>query len=968
MGKFNLKFVKPVASLAIGAAVLTGSFAVTGAADTAFAKAATVKVSKGKLVSAKSGKAVKGYKSYKGVLYKNGKKFTGLYKNTYYKSGKKGTGLYKNVYYKAGKKGSGWVGSGSSKKWYQDGKLLTGLGKNSGKLFIKGKYANGIQTYKGVEKLYKDGVVVKTVVDAAKAINNTTVEVTFDSAQNAKDISAGRFKIEGLEVTNASVKQTDSKVIILTTSAQEGGKKYTVALDGVKSRTFVGASDVQATGLSAVKFAPYTTSQQGIIGKEVTIKAQVAVAEGKSKAGIAVTFNVTNGGDTSTGNLGQKFTAEAFTDANGVATYSYTQYVAGLNDKVEAYPTGNTTLRADVAKVYWGNDLRLSVTDVTTDTTLANNAKKVYKIKSAENAGKQVNVTFAENFEVTPDKIVRGASVIDAVSGAKLAPYQVISGGQQAVKVQLNASGEGTFTVSGENASVTPVVFADSNVNAVNAIVGNERLETAELQATASTVKFENKQTIALTNEAQGVQYAAKSNVVIGAKYSSNYGGRQYVATLTDLSGNKAPKGTPVKVVIKDATSKVALHVFDVDGNQVPVDTNGVYSLVTDKDGVAKYTVVSTTNDGYATPIAFVDNGSNTANGKLDAADTQKESTITYFGDAVVSKATLKFFDGAKEVTQLKSGQDLTVKYQTVDQNGFPYAPAAHSNNKVTFQFTTTFGTLSLGVTDTSGKTVVIGNTNNAVEMTLDANGAIQFTANSNNDSTVNINASSSNSIIGFVDGTFKFVGSITALDNVNNATSVDSILKALLDDEDYKEQLDLLSSADQLKVAKAILDNRGSGYTQTRLDTEFATVYKPLIAAENLKVATAAVDKAEASNSKADLDAAQKLVTALPTGAAKDGLQTRLDAVKNIIDVTAEAGKVANTLAASGAVGTVKLPTVAAGYTIAVKTTSDDTKYDLNGKIVAAGPSNVVYTVTHTASGKTADTASVAVTVTVTP
>ncbi|OMC81561.1 hypothetical protein BK128_21770, partial [Viridibacillus sp. FSL H7-0596] len=197
MGKFNLKFVKPVASLAIGAAVLTGSFAVSGAADTAFAKAATVKVSKGKLVSAKSGKAVKGYKSYKGVLYKNGKKFTGLYKNTYYKSGKKGTGLYKNVYYKAGKKGSGWVGSGSSKKWYQDGKLLTGLGKNSGKLFIKGKYANGIQTYKGVEKLYKNGVVVKTVVDAAKAINNTTVEVTFAEAQKASDISAGRFKIEG---------------------------------------------------------------------------------------------------------------------------------------------------------------------------------------------------------------------------------------------------------------------------------------------------------------------------------------------------------------------------------------------------------------------------------------------------------------------------------------------------------------------------------------------------------------------------------------------------------------------------------------------------------------------------------------------------------------------------------------------------------------------------------------------------
>lgn len=83
---------------------------------------------------------------------------------------------------------------------------------------------------------------------------------------------------------------------------------------------------------------------------------------------------------------------------------------------------------------------------------------------------------------------------------------------------------------------------------------------------------------------------------------------------------------------------------------------------------------------------------------------------------------------------------------------------------------------------------------------------------------------------------------------------------------------------------------------------------------------------------------------------------------------VDAEAARVANTLEATGAVNDVVKPNVGSGYTIAVKTTSDDTKYSATGALLADGISNVVYTVTNTASGKTADTVSVAVTVDVTP
>ncbi|WP_262174275.1 S-layer homology domain-containing protein [Saccharococcus sp. Marseille-Q5394] len=84
---------------------------------------------------------------------------------------------------------------------------------------------------------------------------------------------------------------------------------------------------------------------------------------------------------------------------------------------------------------------------------------------------------------------------------------------------------------------------------------------------------------------------------------------------------------------------------------------------------------------------------------------------------------------------------------------------------------------------------------------------------------------------------------------------------------------------------------------------------------------------------------------------------------------VDAQATAVGTTFApAAAAAGTTALPSVPSGYSIAVKSTSAPAIYDTDGKLVADGTSNVVYTVTHTASGKTKDTATVAVTVDVTP
>ncbi|MGE7835957.1 hypothetical protein [Viridibacillus arvi] len=881
MGKFNLKFVKPVASLAIGAAVLTGSFAVTGAADTAFAKAATVKVSKGKLVSAKSGKAVKGYKSYKGILYKNGKKFTGLYKNTYYKSGKKGTGLYKNVYYKAGKKGSGWVGSGSSKKWYQDGKLLTGLGKNSGKLFIKGKYANGIVTYKGVEKLYKDGVVVKTVVDAAKAINNTTVEVTFAEAQKASDISAGRFKIEGLEVTNASVKQTDDKVIVLTTAAQTGGKTYTVALDGVKSRTFKGVSNVLPTAITN-----QTPSLQGIIGKEVTVKTQVEVPAGQSKEGIAVTFNITNSADTSRGDFGKKITAEAFTDANGVASYSYTQYVAGTQDTVEVYPTGNASVKDTAAKVYWGNTERLTVADVTEASTLTNDAKKVYKISSAENAGGYVNVTFKENVNVNPDKLVRSVKVADASiysNNSERLPYQVTTGGVQYVQVKLDASGNATFTVQGSDATVTPIVFADGSYSKSGSTVtesnwtGDFKLGSTELQATAKSVTFGKAYTQNLEVKAIGEQRAAydKSKTSNDAN-DVNSGGRSYTVTVTDKDGKVAYEGTKVYVAFK-ANNVSKFGDVQVNGTTLTgtTGTTSYKELTVGKNGQVTFKVTGT-KDGYVTPTVFINNSKDTVIA-LDDNDLQVTGETTYFVNPIVKDAVLSVDDADNKVDMNKPA---TFTYQSVDQNGFDYASDYNDGKPydVSFEVSAKFA----DVTVKDHGTVKAGTTN-TFTVRANANGEASIEVKSDGvpaDVTVNASASQASlpnksekvsfvkdsspevpaEALALINGSVNEAAIRSALSSIANYASLSTDGKNYVVAEILKER-QANRTVSSIYVSK-LIDGAESAAKAVKAAAALLTAQTdvtaiPALTATNQAVVEAAIAKAEASIKVAkDLDA----------------------------------------------------------------------------------------------------------------
>lgn len=141
---YNMKFVKPVASLILGSTLLVGAV-ITTPVDVD-AAASDYKISQGKLVKKSNGKVVKGYKFYNSKLYKNGNLYTGLKGSVYYKNGKKGTSKYKGIY-------------------YVKGKPYTGIVKNTGKLYIKGKLNTVLSLYK--DKLY-DGPYLNKGLDLYK--------------------------------------------------------------------------------------------------------------------------------------------------------------------------------------------------------------------------------------------------------------------------------------------------------------------------------------------------------------------------------------------------------------------------------------------------------------------------------------------------------------------------------------------------------------------------------------------------------------------------------------------------------------------------------------------------------------------------------------------------------------------------------------------------------------------------------
>lgn len=499
---------------------------------------------------------------------------------------------------------------------------------------------------KAIETDYSE-VATGVVGDVAvKAVNATTVEVTFKDA--VENVNSLNFTIEGLTVSNAAVKQSDNKTVVLTTAVQEGGKEYTVSLNNKEIGKFTGVSAVIPTKIDIT-----TQSVQGKVGQQAIVSADVGVKQ----AGIPVTFNVK--ADTLvTLNKDQVF--EALTNEDGIATFSYTQYAAGT-DEVVAYPTGAPTVRSH-AFVFWGVDTILSVKAQDEKGNSVNNGEdKTYKLTYLDPktgkpvANKKFNVTFAENIDVNINQISKAT-----VNGVN--PSQLLNDAKPEVAtVTTDAKGEAVFTVSGHNTAVTPIVFESTTDDTLEQVT----YRASKLQATVDKVTF-------------------------GALQAS------YVIDVTREGGEEAAigikNGREYKIVVKTKDGKVAANeivnvAFNEDIDRVINTNTNAYFVQDDKrvdeqitvktnsKGEAKFTIASEDKKDYATPIVWIDiNSSNAKEGKFDEGEPHKVAPITYFAEEKLTGGTVKAYndskDPNKDIEEFDGNQTATFKFTAANQSG----------------------------------------------------------------------------------------------------------------------------------------------------------------------------------------------------------------------------------------------------------------------------------------------------------
>lgn len=556
--------------------------------------------------------------------------------------------------------------------------IFTGSEEN-GKLNLKPNAAITRQDFAVVFARTLDLVDTETPVDAAiKAINNTTVEVTFDEEVDTDNVKAGDFKIDGLEITNASVKQTNKKVVVLTTAAQTAGTEYVLSLKGEELGKFKGIAAVIPTKVDIVE-----KSVQGKLGQQVTVKAQVTVAEGASKEGIPVTFFIPGSSD----GIKAPVTVEATTDANGVATHSYTRYAA-TNDTVTAYATGDRS-KFSTGYVFWAVDTTLAITEVTEGATINNGANKTYKVTYKDPttgkpvSGKTLNVSVKENIDVTVDKLqnvtVNGTAVV-----------QTSDTNTRAAQIKTDSKGEATFTVSGSNAEVTPVVFDAATItttqsNGTVLTTGYSQKYTADtLQATAPKVTFGAVQ-------ADYVIEVNRDGGEVAATGLTN--GRKYNVVVKTKDGKLAANET-VNVAFNEDIDGVISTVTNAqfvkveDGKQVAWNGKKI-TVKTNSKGEASFIIGTETGNvnTYATPIAWIDiNNQSGKDANLDKGEPTAVAPITYFqaeyldGSKLVSKNAK-----GEETDKFDGGEAATFEVKLTNQSGKTVANSGYTTKDVSY-------------------------------------------------------------------------------------------------------------------------------------------------------------------------------------------------------------------------------------------------------------------------------------------
>lgn len=694
----NYKLIKTVAAVALGASVITA--ALVPGSTSAFA-ASKYKVSKGKLVNAKTGKIVKGYVVYNSKLYYNGKLKTGyktvgtgksiklyyngslkkgyktakenkllfyngslkkgyktagngerLYKDGYLDKGYEVYGdvennpsLYYNGYLKSGYKtannatlmfyngklSKGYKTDKNGTVLYNEGRLNKGFVKVEDKFYNDAELANGTFEYKGKEVAVEKGVEVGAKVKEVKAVNGSTLEITFNKSIDKEDAENAVVTLAGNSLSKGTLSE-DGHVLKILDSKINNVKNATLEVPAIKTKADTKISTPKYVTVFSYKdtVAPTVLDTEQLSSTKVKVKFSEPVAAFNN-----FTFEYADGKAVD----GVVSPEVKVGDTEAIFDLSDSNVETGKTIKVTAIGL------KDVA----GNIINPN------PTTFEITKLKVDGVKPLVNS---ISQTGAKTFEVTFSKAVKVGEGIVAVTGNTVSKVETKT---------KDATSDTTLVVTAEKVldgvqNVSISGFADIDNQAIDnttKVVTFAKDEVAPSVTTSKLVKVNGKENIELTFD----KAVTAGEVKVTGSYVKDY-------VTTDLTEKAVtavyPEGDKSKKVLLVPVASFA----SVDGAKYEVKINSE-EIKSDaeqqmKEATASFTrgkddAASVENDKVFTKSDItVEQGNNpsevtvTFNDEVDGASATNTDNYSIEGAVVESASLAPVKDDSSQVVTLK--------------------------------------------------------------------------------------------------------------------------------------------------------------------------------------------------------------------------------------------------------------------------------------------------------------------------
>ena len=449
-----------------------------------------------------------------------------------------------------------------------------------------------------------------------------------------------------------------------------------------------------------------TKSIQSQVGVTQTVTATVT----PKAAGIPVTFNVVDS-DTTTASLNTPVIKEVMTDANGVASLSYTRYY-GSNDSIRAYATSSPTV-GDSGYAWWGSQPRLTVATNST-ATVQNGNVVTYTVNLKDSngtnlSGHYLNVLFKENMNASGTSALAGnsGSSSSQITSQNSTLYTRDITGQTSsmnlLTVTTDSNGNASFTVTGSSTTATPVIY---ETNAASLAAANlVKIDSDKMEIVATPAVFgSNKYTVSV-DKATGTSLNATTNsendyiVTVKNADGTPYSGGTVTVGMNELmNGGSLTTHARIMYLYNDTGLASAKETIAADNLNLLSASNALAGSAYDSSAGGYTKLVFTLNQNgqaeiglrdntsaneTATPIFWVDSNNNQL---VDNSEFSYTAGSYLFLDAKSNGAGLKFYNAAQldKVTALDSNSQVSVRLRAEDQSGNEYTSLT-GNSSVTY-------------------------------------------------------------------------------------------------------------------------------------------------------------------------------------------------------------------------------------------------------------------------------------------